>query len=146
MPLRSWVRISVDMALDRWPEILLNMRIMNSSLDCHMLRTKYKKMKLTHLPLDKMTAISQTVFSDALSWIKSFLLWLKFHWILFLRVQLTIAQHWCIWSNADPIHWRIYAALLGDEFMSCLHSLLGYSAREFQASQLSVLAVFGAVD
>ena len=33
-----------------------------------------------------------------------------------------------------------------DSFMSCLHSLLGYSTGEFQALQLIVLAVFGAVD
>ena len=33
-----------------------------------------------------------------------------------------------------------------DSFMSCLHSLLGYSAGEFQALQLIVLAAFGAVD
>ena len=31
-------------------------------------------------------------------------------------------------------------------FMTCLHSLLGYSTRGFQALQLIVLAVFGAVD
>ena len=33
-----------------------------------------------------------------------------------------------------------------ESFMSCLHSLLGYFTREFQALQLIVLAVFGAVD
>ena len=49
---------------------------------------------LTHLPLDKMVAISQTIFSDAFSWKKSFVFWWKFHWSLFLRVQLTITQHW----------------------------------------------------
>ena len=49
---------------------------------------------LTHVPPDKMAAISQTIFSDALSWMKSFVFWLKFHWSLFLRVQLTIFQHW----------------------------------------------------
>ena len=42
---------------------------------------------LTHLPLDEMTAISQRIFSDAFSWTKSFVLWLEFHWSLFLRVQ-----------------------------------------------------------
>ena len=46
---------------------------------------------LTHLPLDKMAAISQTIFSGAFSWMKSFVFWLKFHWNLF---QLTISQHW----------------------------------------------------
>ena len=33
-----------------------------------------------------------------------------------------------------------------DSFMSCLHSLLGYSTGEFEALQLVVLAAFGAVD
>ena len=35
---------------------------------------------LTHLPRDKMAAISQTMFSDAFSWVKTFALWLIFHW------------------------------------------------------------------
>ena len=50
--------------------------------------------KLTHLPLDKMAAISQRIFSDAFLWMKSFVFWLKFHWSFFLRVQLTIFLHW----------------------------------------------------
>ena len=33
-----------------------------------------------------------------------------------------------------------------DSHMSCLHSLLGYSAGDFQTMQLIVLAAFGAVD
>ena len=33
---------------------------------------------ITHLPLDKMAAISQTIFSDTFSWMKSFVYWLKF--------------------------------------------------------------------
>ena len=45
-------------------------------------------------PLDKVAAISQQIFSDAFSWMKSFVFWLKFHWSLFLMVQLTITQHW----------------------------------------------------
>ena len=49
---------------------------------------------LTHLPLDKMGAISQTIFSDAFSWMNGFLFWSEFHWTLFLKVQLTITQHW----------------------------------------------------
>ena len=48
---------------------------------------------LTHLPLDKMAAILQTIFSDAFSWMKSFVVWLKCLWSLFLRVQLTITQY-----------------------------------------------------
>ena len=49
---------------------------------------------LTNLPMDKMAAISQTIFSDAFSWMKSFVFWLKFHWSLFPSVQLTLTQHW----------------------------------------------------
>ena len=45
---------------------------------------------LTHLPLDKMAAISQTIFLNAFSWMNSFVFQVKFHWSLFLRVQLTI--------------------------------------------------------
>ena len=49
---------------------------------------------LTHWGRDKMAAIFQTTFSDAFSWIKIYELRLIFHWVLFLRVQLTIFQHW----------------------------------------------------
>ena len=49
---------------------------------------------LTHLPLDKMAAILQTIFSDAFSWMKNFVFQIKFHWSLFLRVHFTVTQHW----------------------------------------------------
>ena len=49
-------------------------------------------MVLTHLPLDKMAAISQTIFSDAFWWTKS-LFWLQFHLTLFPSVQSMINQH-----------------------------------------------------
>ena len=32
--------------------------------------------------------------ADAFSWIKSVVFWLKFHYSLFINVQLTITQHW----------------------------------------------------
>ena len=47
---------------------------------------------LTHWGRDKMDAISQTTCSSAFSWMKMFEFRLKFHWSLFLRVQLTIIQ------------------------------------------------------
>ena len=47
-----------------------------------------------HLSWDKMAAISQTIFSDAFSWMKRFLIWLKCHWSLFPRVQMPITQPW----------------------------------------------------
>ena len=49
---------------------------------------------LTHWGRDKMDAISLTTFSSTFSWMKMFEFRLKFHWSLFLRVQLTISQHW----------------------------------------------------
>ena len=51
-------------------------------------------LSLSHLPVDKMAAISKTIFSDAFSWMKSLIFWLKFHWSVFLRVQLIITQNW----------------------------------------------------
>ena len=46
------------------------------------------------------------------SWMKNFVFWLEFHWRLFIRVHLTINQRQAIiWTNADAINWRIYAAL-----------------------------------
>ena len=41
---------------------------------------------LTQWGRDKMATISQTTFSDVISWMKSVVFWLKLHWILFLRV------------------------------------------------------------
>ena len=47
---------------------------------------------LTHWGQDKMAAISQTTFSNAFSWMKTFKFQLQFHWSLFPRVQMTIFQ------------------------------------------------------
>ena len=49
---------------------------------------------LTHWGWDKMDAISQRAFSNALLSIKMHEFLLKFHWNLFRRVQSTIFQHW----------------------------------------------------
>ena len=49
---------------------------------------------LTHWGQDKIDAISQTTFSSAFSWIKIYEFRLIFHCNLFLRVPLTIFQHW----------------------------------------------------
>ena len=65
----------------------------------------------------------QTTFSNGFCWMKLYEFRLKFHWSLFLGVQLTIFQHWCRkWLGANQatnhylhqwwlIHWRIYASL-----------------------------------
>ena len=49
---------------------------------------------LTHWGRDQMAAFSQTTLSNAFSWMKILEFRLKFHWTLFLRVLLTIFQHW----------------------------------------------------
>ena len=49
---------------------------------------------LTHWGRDKMATIFQTIFSNVFSWMKMYEFRLKFHWSLFLRVLLTIFQHW----------------------------------------------------
>ena len=50
--------------------------------------------RFTHWGRDKMDATSQTTFSSTFSWTKMYEFRLKVHWSLFLRVQLTIFQHW----------------------------------------------------
>ena len=85
---------------------------------------------LTLLPLDKMAAISQTIFPHAFSWMKSFIcisIWISLKFApkspidndplsIGLDNGLTLnRQQAIIWTNADPIHWRIYASLGGDE-------------------------------
>ena len=47
----------------------------------------------THCGRDKINTMLQTPFSNAISWMKMFEFRLKFHWIMFLKVQLTIFQH-----------------------------------------------------
>ena len=50
--------------------------------------------ELTHWGRDKIAAISQTIFWNTFSWMKMCEFRLRFHWSLFLRVQLTMFQHW----------------------------------------------------
>ena len=54
----------------------------------------HKAKPLTHWGRDEMAAIFQTTFSNAFSWMKMFEFRLRFHWILFPGVQLTIFKHW----------------------------------------------------
>ena len=74
---------------------------------------------LTHLPLDKMATVSQTIFSDAFSWMKMFEFWLKFHWSLFPSVQLTISQHSGLDTNGCPFGNSKFI-LLSDNLNVCL--------------------------
>ena len=92
-----------------------------SDLCCHMPSLDYNE--LTHWGRDEMAAIFQTPFANGFSWMKLYEFRLKFHWSLFLGVELTIFQHWFrLWLGADQatshylnqwwlVHWRIYASL-----------------------------------
>ena len=78
---------------------------------------------LTHWGRDKMAVIFQTTLSNAFSWMKMYEVYLRFHWSLFLRFELTISQHWFRqWLGADQatshylnqwwiVNWCIYASL-----------------------------------
>ena len=58
----------------------------------------------THLLVDKMTAIPETTFLDAFSWMKMSEFRLQFDWNLFSRVQLTIFLHWFrLWLGAEQV-------------------------------------------
>ena len=78
---------------------------------------------LTHWGRNKMSAISQTTFSNTFSWMKMYDFHLRFHRNLFLRFELTIFQH-CFrwWLGADQatshylnqwwlVYWCMYASL-----------------------------------
>ena len=55
----------------------------------------------THWGRDKMTTVSLTTLSNAFSWMTLLEFRLRFHWSSFLRVQLTIFQHWFRWWLHD---------------------------------------------
>ena len=50
-------------------------------------------LEISHWGRDKMASVSQTTLSNAFSWTKMLEFRLRFHWSLFLRVQLTVIQH-----------------------------------------------------
>ena len=47
----------------------------------------------TSMPWQNDRHLADNIFK-CISWIKMYQLWLKLHWNLFLRVHLTIFQHW----------------------------------------------------
>ena len=70
-----------------------------SAMNIHMSRCNQI---LTHWNRDRMAAISQTTLSNAFSVMKMCGFQLRFHWILFPMVQLTIFHHWIReWIGAE---------------------------------------------
>ena len=90
---------------------------------------------LTHWGRDKMAVIFQTTFSSGFSWTKMYEFRLKFHWSLFLRVQLTIFQHWFrYWLGAGQATshflnqwWLIYRRIYASLGLNELTTLVGYT-------------------
>ena len=90
---------------------------------------------LTHLPLVKMAAISQTTYSNTFPLMKIFEFEINIHW------NISIGSIWLhvsfgsgnglgpnrrqviIWTNADPIHWCQNAAVRRRELMQYMISL-----------------------
>ena len=68
---------------------------------------------------DKMAAILLMIFSNAFSGMNMFEFRIKFHWSLFVTVQITLGYHWfrewlgterqaIIWGNGGLGYWFIY--------------------------------------
>ena len=110
-------------------EILIE--ILTFSIKKMRLKVSSWKWRPFYLGRDKMAAIFQTTLSNAFSCMKMLEFRLKFHWSLFLRVQLTIVHHWFRWwLGADQAtshylnqwwldYWRIYASLGLNELKTC---------------------------
>ena len=82
--------------------IICNCHKRQQFLGQHVCWVQFTKHCLSHWGRDKMAAILQMTFSNTLFWMKTFEFRLKFHWSLFLRVQLTISQHrFREWLGAD---------------------------------------------
>ena len=84
----------VTRSFDVYFDLRLNKRLCKQSWDWWFVTLLCPLWRHSNVPLDNIAATSQTTFSNALSWMKILDFWLKFHWNLFLRVQLTITQHW----------------------------------------------------
>ena len=109
---------------------------------------------LTHWGRHQTGAISQTTFSSAFSWMKMFQFRIKFHWRLFLRVLLTIFQHWFRWwlgavqatshylNQWWLVYWRIYALLCLNELRYIIYRQISNISRtESQNSNVSRLVL-----
>ena len=87
-------KMHLKMSSGKWRPFCLGLNVFKFdfflSNQCEMI-TGYTS--LTHWGRDKMAAIIQTTLSNAFSWMKMLEFRLKFHWSLFLRVQLTRFQH-----------------------------------------------------
>ena len=92
----SLKKMRLKMSSGKWRPFCLGLNVLTGYVQCFTPRGSidWESELVNSSPLDKMAAISQKIFSDAFLWMKSFVFWFKFHWSLFLGVQLTITRHW----------------------------------------------------
>ena len=97
-----------------------------------------KAAALTHWGRDKMASISQTTLSNVFSWMKMLEFLLKFHRSLFLRVQLTIFQHWFMqWLGTDQVTSHYMNQWWLD--YRCIYALLGLN--ELNRSHIKIMCI-----
>ena len=71
-----------------------------------------------------MATVSEAIFSDAFSWMFCILMKISLNFVPTAPIDNGLApnrRQVIIWTNADPIHWRVYAAPGGDEFKDECH-------------------------
>ena len=97
----SFRKMPLKMSLGNWQPSCLSLNVLS------FWTITWSSVDLTDLPLDKMAAISQTMFSDAFLWMTSFVFWVKFHWSLFLspvdsNLAMVLIMAWC-WIGDKPL-------------------------------------------
>ena len=90
----------------------------------HQSDTSASDRSLIHWGQDKMADIFQTTFSNVFSWMKInvYELRLKFHWSLFLRVQITIFQHWFGLSEPMMVSLLTHICVTWPQWVNQCHS------------------------
>ena len=89
----AFKKMHLNLSSAKWQTSCLGLNVLN----CHNIIIAIgllMNVLLTYWGRDKMDTISQITFSNAFSWMKMFEYRLRLHWSLYLRVQLTISQHW----------------------------------------------------
>ena len=92
----------------KWRPFCLGLNVLSPQI--------YEFVLFTYWGLNKMVNILETTFSNVFSWMKIIAFWFKFHWSLFIRVQLTndhCFREWLgakkrqaiTWTNDDPAQW-----------------------------------------
>ena len=103
--------------------------------------------QLSHWGGDKMAAMSQKTYSSAFSWMKMLKFRFEFHRSLFLRVQLTIFQHWFGWwlgADQATIHYLNQLDMsTARRRLKSPWSLSGTSAHPTMVTQVNIMIMNG---